>query len=366
MTLPTYTDSERNAMRAFLQRCEVRLSTLHRIATAFIGGAGLLLLVPVFLKDAFDSILAVLLTSLPNHFPGLDGVGVALTIILFILLGYPLLVSLWVPLFGLYQLFGLYHLIKDVVHFYFTIYTPGFPAGLLNPTFALSGVMFSWDESERAKQEAMENQYGAAMENQYGAAQMGFMIPFSQEKQELYFDTIMEQSKGEIVPETRRIETLVGLNVLPEDYDVEQVNRFNAAFGIARSLDRTLAQEVAVTEMSLARHVLYLRRLVLRYVKTLLMFLWTTIVTLIMLPLLRDERFPALVITSPHWSSSPLAIWCGRWRYGASSVYRCTGSTAIARIIWGKCRIRLTLNFSRCRTLLNPGASGRCIVPAWG
>ncbi|HUN09525.1 MAG TPA: hypothetical protein PLQ56_23170 [Aggregatilineales bacterium] len=294
MTLPTYTDSERNAMRAFLQRCEVRLSTLHRIATAFIGGAGLLLLVPVFLKDAFDSILAVLLTSLPNHFPGLDGVGVALTIILFILLGYPLLVSLWVPLFGLY------HLIKDVVHFYFTIYTPGFPAGLLNPTFALSGVMFSWDESERAKQEAMENQYGAA--------QMGFMIPFSQEKQELYFDTIMEQSKGEIVPETRRIETLVGLNVLPEDYDVEQVNRFNAAFGIARSLDRTLAQEVAVTEMSLARHVLYLRRLVLRYVKTLLMFLWTTIVTLIMLPLLRDERFPALVIIAIGYLVWALAV----------------------------------------------------------
>ena len=31
------TDQERNAMRAFLQRCEVRLSTLHRIATAFIA-----------------------------------------------------------------------------------------------------------------------------------------------------------------------------------------------------------------------------------------------------------------------------------------------------------------------------------------
>ena len=28
-----YTEAERNAMRAFLQRSEVRLSTLHRIAT---------------------------------------------------------------------------------------------------------------------------------------------------------------------------------------------------------------------------------------------------------------------------------------------------------------------------------------------
>jgi hypothetical protein len=281
-------------MRAYLQRCEVRLSTLHRIATAFIGGAGLLLLVPVFLKDAFDSIFSILLTSLPDHFPDLNGLGVPLTLVLFVLLGFPLLVSLWVPLFGFY------HLIKDVVHFYFTIYTPGFPAGLLNPTFALSGVMFSWDESEAAKKEVMQNQYGAA--------QMGFMIPFSQEKQELYFDTIIEQSHDQIIPQTRRIETLVGLEVLPEDYDVEEVNRFNAAFGIARSLDRTLAQEVAVTEMSLARHVLYLRRLVLRYIKTLLMFLWTTIVTLIMLPPLRDGRLPALVIIAIGYLIWALAV----------------------------------------------------------
>lgn len=38
----------RNAMRAFLQRSEVRLSTMHRIANAFLSGAGLLVLFPVF------------------------------------------------------------------------------------------------------------------------------------------------------------------------------------------------------------------------------------------------------------------------------------------------------------------------------
>ncbi len=60
------TTDERNAMRAYLGRAEVRLSTLHRIATAFIGGAGLLLLIPVFIKDAIDSIMQILLDHLIN------------------------------------------------------------------------------------------------------------------------------------------------------------------------------------------------------------------------------------------------------------------------------------------------------------
>ena len=40
----SYTADERAAMRAFLQRCEVRLSTMHRVATALLSGAGILVL----------------------------------------------------------------------------------------------------------------------------------------------------------------------------------------------------------------------------------------------------------------------------------------------------------------------------------
>lgn len=287
-------DADRNAMRAYLQRCEVRLSTLHRVATAFISGAGLLLLIPVFFKDAFDNLLSVVLTQLGNHFPAQGSTGMILTVIMYTCLLYPLFLSLVVPLYGVYLL------LKDIIHFYFTIYTPGFPENLLNPTFALTGVMFSTDESPAAQREVMRYQYNAT--------QTGFMIPFSQERKELYFDTIIESTGEDIIPKTRRIETLEQMDVLPENFDAANVNRFNAALGIARSIDRTLAQEVAVTEMSLVRHVLYLRRLMLRYVKTLLMFIWTTVISFLMLPLMKDNHFSPFVVLGVGYVVWSLAV----------------------------------------------------------
>lgn len=44
------------ALRAYLQRGEVRLSTMHRVAGAFLSGAGLLLLLPVFAQDALNDL----------------------------------------------------------------------------------------------------------------------------------------------------------------------------------------------------------------------------------------------------------------------------------------------------------------------
>jgi hypothetical protein len=306
-----FTETERNAMRGYLQRCEVRLSTLHRIAQAFFGGAGLLVLIPVFFKDAVDTIISALLSQTGNHFPVLGSTGIILTGLLYIAIAVPLLLSLAIPLYGVYLL------LKDIIHFYFTIYTPGFSENLLNPTFALTGVMFSVDESPSVKHEVMRYQYKAT--------QMGFMIPFSQERQERYFDSIIERTHGDIIPESRHLDKLKQQGVLPDDYNPDTVNRFNSALGIARGLDRTLAQEVAVTEMSLVRHVLYLRRLVLRYIKTLLMFIWTTAVSFVMLPFLKDARFNNLIVLAIGylvWSLAVMRImdmpirWIYRHRYG--------------------------------------------------
>lgn len=299
-------EAERNAMRSYLQRSEVRLSTLHRIATAFISGAGLLLLIPVFFKDAIDTIISIVLTQAANLFPHLGIRGLLVTGLMYLVIFYPLLLSLSIPLYGVYLL------LKDMVHFYFTIYTPGFSENLLNPTFALTGIMFSTDESKQAKHEAMHYQYETT--------QMGFMIPFSKERHELYFDKIIEKTNGHIIPESRRLEKLQDQSVLPPNYDEQSVRRFNAALGIARSLDRTLAQEVAVTEMALVRHVLYLRRLMLRYVKTLLMFIWTTVISFMMLPFLKDERFPTMIVLALGylvWSLAVLRIirWPLYWLY---------------------------------------------------
>ena len=57
------TTDERAAMRAFLQRCDVRLSTMHRVATALLSGAGILVLLPAVERDAVLQVLRSLLVG---------------------------------------------------------------------------------------------------------------------------------------------------------------------------------------------------------------------------------------------------------------------------------------------------------------
>jgi hypothetical protein len=79
---------------------------------------------------------------------------------------------------------------------------------------------------------------------------------------------------------------------------VKEIDRFNAALGLAAFLERPLYQEVAKTEVSLVRHSLRLRQLVLRYFQALLILLWTALLSFMMLPFLQRERFPTLAVLS--------------------------------------------------------------------
>ena len=54
----TYDDL--NNARAYLGRGETRLSTMHRVAGVFVGGAGLLTLIPFFLKDVVTDIIRII------------------------------------------------------------------------------------------------------------------------------------------------------------------------------------------------------------------------------------------------------------------------------------------------------------------
>jgi hypothetical protein len=274
-------ENERNAMRAYLQRTEVRLSTLHRIAVAFVGGAGLLILFPIFLKDEFGSLLRVFISYSVNSLPMLPASDQWTAIAMLLLLAYPFMLSAVIPLYALYLL------LKDIIHFYFTIYTPGFPASLFTPSFVLSGITFSPDESQDIKRQIYARQYHPNTTN--------FMIPFSAEKRELYFDETIESTNGEIIPQSRQWHMLQASGGVSPEADRRTIEHFNTAFGLARTLDRKLLDEVAVAEASTVRHVLYLRRLVLRYVKTLLMFIWTTVISFVMLPFLQESKLPTFL-----------------------------------------------------------------------
>ncbi len=291
------TETERNAVRAFLGRAEVRMSTMHRIVTAFISGAGLLLLIPVFLRDVVDGISLILLENLDNHFSQFgDGMGWALTLLLYFLLLYPFLLSLAIPLYGVYLL------LKDLVHFYYTLYMPGFSDGLLNPTLSLYGLTFAIDESPVVKRAIWQFQYG-------DKSRANLVMPFSEARRESYFDDIVARTEGRILPTTRTLAALhdAGI-VLDDEHAAEQLS---TTFGMARSLDRALVEEAALTEMLMARNVIYLRRLLVRYVKTLLMFLWTTVVAFLMLPFLEHNHLSAFIVLSAGylvWSVGAMPV----------------------------------------------------------
>ncbi len=93
---------ERNGMRVYLQRAEVRLSTMHRVAGIFLNGAGLLILFPLLFKDVVQNMMVILVTNTSTS-----------SISASLLLAVPFLISLGLPLYSLYLL------LKDFVEFYF-------------------------------------------------------------------------------------------------------------------------------------------------------------------------------------------------------------------------------------------------------
>lgn len=291
----------RAAMRAYLQRAEVRLSTMHRVAGAFISGAGLLILFPVFFNNTVVELIQRLLGSLGTQ-PDLShmiSVGC---------LSFALAISFVVPLASLFLL------LKDLVRFYFVGHSPGFPTAVLNPRFVLTGIGFSPDESEEAKQEIYRFQYGSDL--------IHFILPFG-EDQAAYYDKVAEATTNGILPPERNLDTLRRKGILepiPESHELnvtyppgqrrsaKDITRFNAALGLAGTRDRRLVEEVAKSEVSLVAHALGLRRLLLRYMKALLMFILTALVSFLLVGILKSN------VVDPLWV---LAIGYTAWGVSA-------------------------------------------------
>lgn len=142
----------RFGLRAFIQRCESRLSTMHAIAGAFISGAGLLILLPVLYRDYASQIVldvaeAVHLTALNSPY----------TLSTWRSLSWP---TVWdvAPIYWILPLsfslvipgYAIYLLIRELVLFYFVPhgYDPS-GARYFVPRFALSALSFPTDEGVR-------------------------------------------------------------------------------------------------------------------------------------------------------------------------------------------------------------------------
>lgn len=249
----TISDEEsRAAMRAFLQRSEVRLSTIHRVAQALLGGSALILLLPLFLRDAFPKMMTLIIARYDADQSWLPTAGVGLAAALVILLPIP----------------AIFLLVGDLLGFYFTSNTFGaHPTGphaahrvIFNPRFIIPGLGFNNDELSPTTREMLT-------EGREDEWTRGLLVPRSTDDDGWRdrFDTRTYEVWG----------------IIAEEGSAGDTERVRQAFRLAGlNRDRTLARDVARTEALIARHVLSIRTVVLRYSKALLLLIATTVVTL--------------------------------------------------------------------------------------
>ena len=231
------TADERAAARAFVARCEVRLSTLHRIAVGMLSGAGLLVVLPVVARDSVTGMLRSLMIE------RIGTIDALLTVAVIAMLGVPA-VALWL-------------LFADLTRFYFHANHLGSDGNeVFTPRFTLTSLQLPSDELG------------------HGAADELDRLRRDPRIVELLVPT-NDVSRRRI---DRQLDVYGGLGSDAGDRDADpDVTRANGLFALAASRSRPLLEEVAKIEHGMARHVLKLRGLVLRYVKALLALLTTAV-----------------------------------------------------------------------------------------
>lgn len=230
---PIMTGEDRAVLRAFLQRSEVRLSTMHRVATALLSGAGLMVLWPAFARDG----VAAVLRTLVDGPIGTDGV---LLVVAFV-------VCCSVPVIALAIVFA------ELTRFYF--HSAGDRTGVFAPRFTLNGLRVHPDEIT----EGVARQLAARHENPEMLAQM---LPSGR------------SARRHLDGQLRRQQPADG----PEPDDRQ---RAELLFRLTDTAPVSLLDDVVRTEHKLVRHIRAIQVIVLRYVKALLALLTTALTVFI-------------------------------------------------------------------------------------
>lgn len=255
---------ERAAMRGFLQRCEVRLSTMHRVATALLSGAGILVLLPALERDAVLQVLRALLAGPVSWSRGLLMIAVALSIVL-------ALVVLWLVVI---ELTRFYFHANHVVHADGEVFTP---------RFTLTGLRMPIDEFDDATNAAYEAVHRAP-------ATVGLLVPGN------------DRARARIDKQLAAYPGLVDDTATEADRA-----RAEALFELAAARRRTLVEEVAKIEYGIVRHMLRLQVIVLRYVKALLVIVVTAVATFGCAAAVNGQT--RVSVPDERWIAGVMAIW---------------------------------------------------------
>lgn len=227
------TADERAAVRAYLQRSDVRLSTIHRVCTALLSGAGLLVVFPAVARDSVVEVVHALLRGPVSPADGALVVAVA--------------TALAVPVVALL------YLLRDLTQFYFHAnHVRLGRTETFTPRFTLTALRLPADELGPAASARLE-------EARRTDAAVELLVPANDAAR-------------------ARVDRRLAVYGLDDDGVVGMVDdqaRADALFALAASHPRDLLEEVAKVEHGLARHVLRIQTIVLRYVKALLALITT-------------------------------------------------------------------------------------------
>ena len=241
--------------RAYLARGETRLSTMHRVAGVFVSGAGLLTLIPFLLKDVFIEIINFIRFSNDNNW-----INIVSSVILFFLA-----TTIFISCTSLFLLF------KDLVLFYFSPNDESEINSYFIPRFALSALSIPLAEGENDKNNiARTNIIKDIFLAQYKQF-FRFLLPKDANVISNY--DIIYGLAPKIISEERNtvFNELEPILSKEKTYNKNYVIACLTALGMSGVKDRTYLEEVARLEISLARHANNLRRLVLRYFKSVLL-----------------------------------------------------------------------------------------------
>lgn len=208
------------------------MSTLHRVATALLSGAGLTVVLPIVARDSVSGVLRSIVEG------DVTAVDVLLVIAVSVMLLLPC-AALWL-------------LIRDLTRFYFHANHFG-AAGheTFSTRFTLTALRLPSDElGAEARAELDEVRDSPAI--------VRLLVPTNEGAR-------------------RAIDRQLAVYGHPHGHDETDLARARHLFEFAASTSRPLLEEVAKLEHGMVRHTLRLQVVVLRYVKALLTLLITAV-----------------------------------------------------------------------------------------
>lgn len=261
---PGLSNEERAAARAFVARCEVRLSTFHRIAVGLLSGAGLLVVLPVVARDSITGILRSLVSG------GVDASDVALVVATAAMLAVPA-TALWL-------------LFADLTRFYFYAnHIAGDSGDTFTPRFTLTSLQLPSDELGPVASAEIDR-------IRTDPRIVELLVPAN------------DRARKRV---DRQLDVYGGLGAGHDD-----VARAAGLFKLAATSPRSLLEEVAKLEHGMARHVLRLRGLVLRYVKALLALLTTAVAVYVGDAVIQGfEPGDDLSVSQQAWLAAVVLVW---------------------------------------------------------